>query len=99
VQGVAIRKWISLLVVFLDLRDETGSEKQQTTGYISRKNLHISHNSYFFLKILDVNADLTKMAAATVHDTTLWKGVRQRITRNVSNPAYYFDTVHFYKIR
>jgi len=64
---------------------------------------HFSHKGYFFLKILAVNADFTKMTAATVHDTTLWNldkaGVKQRIASNVNNPAYYYDTVHFYKVK
>ena len=62
-----------------------------------------THMGFFFLKILEVNADFTKMTTATVHDTTLWElnqaGVKQRITRNVNNPSYYYDTVHFYKVQ
>ena len=62
-----------------------------------------THKGYFFLKILNVNADFTKMTVATVHDTSLWDlseaEVRERITRNVNNPAYYFDTVHLYKVK
>jgi hypothetical protein len=64
---------------------------------------HFSHLGYFFLKILKVNADFTKMTTATVYDTTMWElnqsGVKQRITRNLNNPAFYYDTVHFYKMK
>ena len=60
-------------------------------------------SGYFFLRVIDINKDFTKMTTATVHDSTLWElnaaGIRQRIFRNLNNPAYYYDTVHFYKIR
>ncbi len=59
-------------------------------------------SGYFFLKVIDINKDFTKMTAATVHDSTMSElnavGIRQRIARNLDNPAYYFDTVHFYKM-
>jgi hypothetical protein len=64
---------------------------------------NFTHVGYFFLKILDINADYTKITAALVHDTNLWNlnqaGVKQRITSNVNNPNYYSDTVHFYKMK
>ena len=64
---------------------------------------HFANKGFFFLKVLDVSPDKTRMTAAVVHDTTLWNlsqaEVKQRITRNVNNPFYYFDTVHLYKLR
>ena len=65
---------------------------------------HFENMGYFFLKILDVNADYTKMTTATVYDTTLRSlknsaEVRERITKNLNNPAFYNDTVHFYKVK
>jgi len=57
---------------------------------------------YFFLKILDVNSDFTKMTATLVHDTKLWdlsqESLCERFSVNLNNPVYYQDTVHFYKI-
>ncbi len=61
------------------------------------------HNGYLFLKILSVNKTFTKMTTTTVHDTTLWtlnqKQLQKRIIENLNNPAYYYDTVHFYKVK
>ena len=59
---------------------------------------------YFFLKILDANADYTKITTATVHDTTLRSLKNERevlklITENIDNPAFYYDTCHFYKLK
>jgi hypothetical protein len=63
---------------------------------------NFTHKGYFFLRILETNADFTRMTTTTVYDTTLWEltsqaAVRERITRNLNNPSYYYDTVHFYK--
>ena len=65
---------------------------------------HFDHKGFFFLRILDVSADFSKMTTATVLDTTLWtldgkEHVRERIMKNVANPAYYYDTIHFYKVK
>jgi hypothetical protein len=64
---------------------------------------NFTHKGFFFLKILDVNADFSKITAVVVHDTILWNllepEVRQRIIKTLNNPAYYQDTVHFYKIK
>lgn len=64
---------------------------------------HFAHQGFFFLKVLDVNADFTKMTVAAVHDTTLWNldqaGVTKRITKNVNNPAYYSAPIHLYKVK
>ncbi len=69
----------------------------------SNEYLMYKEKGYFFLKVIDINKDFTKMTTATVHDSTMWElnatGIRQRIIRNLDNPAYYFDTVHFYKIK
>lgn len=59
--------------------------------------------TYFFLKILAVNADYSQLTTATVFDTTMSTlkskaEVRERIMKNLDNPEFYSDTVHFYKI-
>lgn len=69
---------------------------------------NFTHEGFFFLKILETDADpvtgnYIKMTAAVVNDTTLWNlnqaEVKQRIIQNINNPAYYSDTVHFYKMK
>ena len=71
--------------------------------YLKGTGWGYSIHGYFFLKVIDINKDFTKMTTATVYDSTMWElnatGIRQRIIRNLGNPAYYFDTVHFYKIK
>lgn len=61
-----------------------------------------SHQGFFFLRVLDINPDFTKMTAELVHDTNLWNlkqaEVKQRISQNINNRAYYSDTLHFYKV-
>jgi hypothetical protein len=61
-------------------------------------------NGYFFLRVLDVDAGFTKMATATVCDTTLGQlkssdEVRSLITGNLKKPQFYCDTAHFYKVQ
>ncbi|MCW3120571.1 MAG: hypothetical protein JWQ38_63 [Flavipsychrobacter sp.] len=67
------------------------------------KDAHFSNAGYFFLRILQVNTDFTKMTTATVHDTTMralnQAELKQRITKNINNPVFYYDTVHFYKMK
>lgn len=62
-----------------------------------------SRRGYFFLKILDTDAGFTKMTAVAYNDTTLWnqpqEQIKKRISRNIGNPAYFRDTVHFYKVK
>jgi hypothetical protein len=64
---------------------------------------NFTHQGFFFLKILEINADFTKITAAVLHDTELWDltqtQVKQRITKNIGNPGYYRDIVHFYKMK
>jgi len=65
---------------------------------------HFNNQGYFFLRVLEVNADFTKMTTATLYDTTLRSlgsstEVRERIAKNLNNPAYYYDTAHFYKVK
>ncbi len=59
---------------------------------------------YFFLKLLDVNEAGDEVTTATVIDSTMMDiakpaEVRARITRNVSNPAFFADTAHFFKLK
>lgn len=58
---------------------------------------------YGFLKILESNNDFTKFTAAVVGDETMQRIKTQQllkahIIKNINNPKFYSDTVHFYKI-
>jgi len=57
---------------------------------------------YFFVRILSMNAAHTEMVTAMVADTTMTKlksskEVRAYITKNLNNPKFYSDTLHFRK--
>lgn len=64
---------------------------------------NFSHSGFFFLKILETNPEFTKITATVIHDVDLWnlnqEEIKQRIVRNISNPSFYLDTVHFYKLK
>jgi hypothetical protein len=60
-------------------------------------------SGYFFVKIINVNSDHTKMTTATIRDTTLGSlasslEVYNRTAKNLNNRFYYSDTVHFIKL-
>lgn len=57
---------------------------------------------YGFLKILSSNADYTTFTAAVVGDETMQRIKTQQllkahIIKNINNPKFYSDTVHFFK--
>lgn len=57
---------------------------------------------YGFLKILESNKDFTKFTAAVVGDETMQRIKTQQqlkayIIKNINNPKFYSDTVHFFK--
>ncbi|MBL7683613.1 MAG: hypothetical protein JNK00_09665 [Flavipsychrobacter sp.] len=59
---------------------------------------------YGFLKILDTDKDFTKITAAVVGDENIERIKSQEklnahITKNMNNPRFYSDTIHFYKIQ
>ena len=67
---------------------ETYSVADEESGYFFVHIINISHNS---------------MTTAVVADTTLKyltsaKEVRNRIEKNLNNPGFYSDTLHFYKV-
>ncbi len=62
-----------------------------------------SVEGYFFVRIISMNATYDTLTTAIVADSTLKYlknsgEIRNRIARNVDNPAFYSDTVHFYRV-
>jgi hypothetical protein len=60
------------------------------------------NEGFFFLKVLEVNKDYSKLTLAMVADTTMGAlknsaEVKKRITTNLNNPKFYTDTVHLFK--
>lgn len=58
------------------------------------------NRGYFFLRILNVNDKDATVAMVTdnsLRELSNKEAVRQRITKNLSNPQYFKDTFHFYK--
>ncbi len=63
-----------------------------------------STSGYFFMRILNVNYIKNVVTAVSLSDSTLKDitepaGVRERITQNLNNPAFYSDTTYFFRIR
>ena len=57
---------------------------------------------YFFIRIIDINPSKTEMITALVADTSLVKlksskELRNYIAKNIDNPRFYSDTLHFRK--
>lgn len=74
-----------------DMYDDKMDDYKQTHGY-------------FFVRILNANTDYTKITTATVQDDALAninssEEVFARIEKNLNNPSYYHDTIHFYKVQ
>lgn len=63
---------------------------------------NFEHQGFFFLKVISISKDFSKITAVVVHDEHMWdlkeNEVRQHIKANMNNAAYYRDTVHLYKI-
>jgi hypothetical protein len=62
------------------------------------------NKGYFFLRVLEMNNDFTKFTTATVQypnmrDLKSSEEVRALIAKNLNNPKFYYDTVHFYKVQ
>ena len=62
-----------------------------------------SEEGYFFVRLVHLSRKYDTLVTAIVADTTLKylkssAEVRERITKNVNNPAFYSDTLHFYKV-
>ena len=58
---------------------------------------------YIFLKIIEINPIRNVVTVAGVSDSTMKyitdaAGIRDRITQNLNNPAFYSDTTYFYRI-
>jgi hypothetical protein len=65
-------------------------------------DLETNKPGYFFLKVTDINArgwdiTLSLVADTTLKDITSQKALRDRIAKNVNNPAFYKPPVHFHK--
>ena len=83
---------------------------QQWTVFLSKINSAIFLNSnyryeetygYFFIRLIKIVHDT--ITTSIVADTTLKyltssKEVRNRIAKNINNPGFYSDTLHFYKV-
>jgi hypothetical protein len=59
---------------------------------------------FFFLKIIQVDRNFSRITTATVNDPALTglkskKEVKQYLSRNLNNPGRYSDTAHFYKVK
>ena len=62
-----------------------------------------TRQGYFFVRLININPAYDTITTAIVSDTTLIhlaspKDVRNHITKNINNPAFYSDTLHFYKV-
>ena len=64
---------------------------------------NFSHSGFFFLKVVEMSADVSKITAVVVKDKSLWQlneaEVKQSIMNNMKKPSYYRDTVHLYKLK
>lgn len=65
--------------------------------------MSFTNRCFFFLRVLDINADYTEITAALVTDKTMMDldehQVRIHIEDNMYDPAFYSDTVHLYKMK
>ena len=75
--------------------------------YVPSKDGHFisgqTKQGFFFLRLIKINAAYDTITTAIISDTTLVhltssKEVRNRVEKNVNNPAFYSDTLHFYKV-
>ena len=58
---------------------------------------------FFFVRLIKISAAYDTLVTAIVSDTTLKsltssKEVRNRVKKNVNNPTFYSDTLHFYRV-
>lgn len=72
--------------------------------FINVLNFETGSLQYGFLKILSSNVDFTKFTAAVVGDENMGRITSQEklnahIIKNMNNPRFYSDTIHFYKIQ
>ena len=89
----------------------TRKKTLNTTGYLSVIDSALFMNvladdtdGYFFIRILSINAKEGKVIVANIADTTMMlltsaAQVRERITKNLSNPLFYKDTAEFYRVK
>lgn len=87
-------------------------EVETTTAYLSEVgtsqflNVYVKgeHPGYCFFRILDINTKGDKVSVASIADTTMnsltsAEQVRERITTNLNNPAFYKDTTYLFKVK
>ncbi len=93
---------------------KTGRKKEAetTTAFLSDVNkvqflnVYIKGDTagYSFFRILDINEAGNKLTIAGIADTTMRsltsaEQVRERITKNLNNPAFYRDTAYLFKTK
>lgn len=62
----------------------------------------LTNFGYGFLKLVEIDADFTRLTAAVVGDETMRSlaseaEVRKYVTAHVDDPAFYSDTIHLFK--
>ena len=59
-------------------------------------------NGFFFVRLIKINATHDTITTAIIADTVMKnlreKQVREHIAKHVADPAFYSDTLHFYKV-
>lgn len=75
--------------------------------YVPSKDGHYlsgqTKQGFFFVRLVKITAAYDTITTAIISDTTLMhltnsKEVRNRVAKNINNPAFYSDTLHFYKV-
>lgn len=66
-------------------------------------DLNSELKGYLLVRVISKDTASRKLTTAIVADTTLKylkssQQVRERITKNLNNPSFYSDTMHFYKV-
>ena len=93
-------------------KDKKKDKPESTTAYLSEinkalfLNINVKDDSggYVFLRILDVDVSAGIVKVTSIADTTMIqlasaKQVRERIAKNINNPAFYKDTTYLYKLK
>jgi len=73
--------------------------------HVPEKNGHLNgqiKTGYFFVRLINISASYDSITTAIVADTTLMhltssKDLRNHVTKHMNDPAFYSDTLHFYK--
>jgi hypothetical protein len=100
--------------ITMRLTGKKGNEKEKYTAFLSKideatfLNIAVKDekkaDGYFIVRVLDINKDANELAVSTIADTTMVylnsaAAVRERIAKNLNNPAFYKDTGYLYKVK